>query len=646
MPFVDQQVQAQLLLLQGYINTTAIRNGLVFPDAKVVRQGGGLVAPIWPSNPWTGKVMTQGTSKGTYTYSVKADHTGYTLVGHLSVGSYKLTGGVPKWVSSERDAQTRASLVLVQQYVEMWGRDHSGTFPQAADLAQNGAVGQQRTGLLWPTNPWTGAPMAAGERTRRLCLHAPHREHLLRTSRSPLQRQGLHRLRRLGGSASGHRRDQMIARLAPHRLLLSPASASSCCRWSTWVPGAHAADPRVRVSAPKPERTSARIRAAHLARRPTRASATLLALAIIFVLAYVFIIRAPAPATVPELAAIQGTFTWKTPALTTTGEFFARASGDAAGRSQAAGASVVSRYDAARRRELTVTTAASATTAAATVDAWPPLWRTSTSSPLTYQGISAIVRSAVEDGDASVGIKPGQAGGRDVWRAALRFGPRLVETVVDQRTGLVTWLSTSSGGMVETFSATVSSSTATPPNLSAPSPSAASLSVTRVSGRTYQPNLAAAGAAAGFVPLRSTLHPDGYVLRAVATRRGDLGGLLGGTVPGAPVGRGVTAGAANEIDLVYSRGLVWFVVNELDLGDDATAARRAMTVANERLRFALSGQTSAVQYGEFGGQTAYSWYGEQGPTVFVADRRYAVLISGGLTRQEALSAADGFKPLP
>lgn len=169
--------------------------------------------------------------------------------------------------------------------------------------------------------------------------------------------------------------------------------------------------------------------------------------------------------------------------------------------------------------------------------------------------------------------------------------------------------------------------------------------MTRVSGRAYQPTLSAAGAAAGFVPLRSTLHPDGYVLRAVTTRRGDLVGLLGGSVPGALAVRAGTAGAPNEIDLVYSRGLTWFVVDELDLGGDATAAQRAWSVANERLRFALSGQTGPVQYGEFAGQTAYSWYGEQGPTVFVADRRYAVLISGGLTRQEALSAADGFKPL-
>lgn len=160
-PFVDQQVQAQLLLLQGYINTTALNNGFAFPAAKTVRQGGGLNAPIWPSNPWTGKVMAPGSTRGTYTYTLKADGS-YTLIGHLSVGSYKLSGGPPKWFKIERDAQTKASLALLQQYVEMWARDHAGAFPQATDLAQTGAVGQQRPGLLWPANPWTGAPLSAG----------------------------------------------------------------------------------------------------------------------------------------------------------------------------------------------------------------------------------------------------------------------------------------------------------------------------------------------------------------------------------------------------------------------------------------------------------------------------------------------------
>ena len=376
----------------------------------------------------------------------------------------------------------------------------------------------------------------------------------------------------------------------------------------------------------------------------------LLALAIIFVLAYVFIVRAPAPATVPALQAVRGSFTWKTTALAESGEFFAQASGDAAGRSQTSRAAAVSRYDAAQRRNVTVTTVAGAITGAAagaaTVDAWPPLWRASTPSPLDYQGISAVVRSAVEDGDANVGIKPGRAHGRDVWRAALHFGPKLVEAVVDQGTGLVTWLTTSTPGSLVTFTAAVDFGVTAPVGLAWHFPAIGHLQQTRVPGRTYQPTLTAAGVAAGFVPLRSTLQPDGYVLRAVATRRGDLAGLLAVPGDGAPAGpKGGPARSPDEIDLVYSRGLTWFTVQELDLKGNAAAVAQATVAAIRRMRFALSGQTSKLEYGEFAGQTAYSWYGEQGPTVFMADAGYAVLISGGLTRQEALSAADGFKPL-
>ena len=101
-----------ILLLQGYINTQAEKDGFVYPARADVKKGGALVAPLWPGNPWTGGTMVPGTSKGTYTYTVKADLSGYTLVGHLSKGSYKVTGGVPKWLKDERDASSKAGLAL------------------------------------------------------------------------------------------------------------------------------------------------------------------------------------------------------------------------------------------------------------------------------------------------------------------------------------------------------------------------------------------------------------------------------------------------------------------------------------------------------------------------------------------------------
>jgi len=163
--FVDQQVQMNILLLQGYINTQAEKNGFVYPARDDVKKGGALVAPVWPGNPWTGGTMAPGTSKGTYTYTVKADLTGYTLVGHLSKGSYKVVGGVPRWLKDERDASSKAGLALLQQYVEMWARERAGAYPAPADVAGGAPVGLQPGVPIWPQSPWTHAAMTQGQAT-------------------------------------------------------------------------------------------------------------------------------------------------------------------------------------------------------------------------------------------------------------------------------------------------------------------------------------------------------------------------------------------------------------------------------------------------------------------------------------------------
>jgi len=161
--FVDKQVQMNILLLQGYLNTQAEKKGFVYPARSAVKKGGALVAPVWPVNPWTGGTMAPGASKGTYTYTVAADLSGYTLVGHLSKGSYKVAGGVPRWLKNERDASTKAGLALVQQYVEMWARAHAGAYPAVAGVASGGPVGLQPGVPISPQSPWTHAAMAQGQ---------------------------------------------------------------------------------------------------------------------------------------------------------------------------------------------------------------------------------------------------------------------------------------------------------------------------------------------------------------------------------------------------------------------------------------------------------------------------------------------------
>jgi hypothetical protein len=102
----DAQAKQNLRLLQVYVERYAARQGFVYPAASVVRKGGGLGAPIWPANPWTGTTMAPGKTRGSYAYAVGAGGSSYTLVGHLSSGSFTLTGGAPVWLASERAAAT------------------------------------------------------------------------------------------------------------------------------------------------------------------------------------------------------------------------------------------------------------------------------------------------------------------------------------------------------------------------------------------------------------------------------------------------------------------------------------------------------------------------------------------------------------
>jgi hypothetical protein len=152
--FVDKQVQAGALLLQKYVDAYGLDHHFVYPAKTVVKKGGGLTAPIWPSNPWTGKIMGPGTNRGTYTYTVAADGMSYKLSVHLSRGNYPLKGGMPKWFRDERNTATLQNGWLLQRYLDAYSASHGG-YPAAGDVTAAGFAGYS-----WPTNPWTGTAMA------------------------------------------------------------------------------------------------------------------------------------------------------------------------------------------------------------------------------------------------------------------------------------------------------------------------------------------------------------------------------------------------------------------------------------------------------------------------------------------------------
>ncbi len=395
------------------------------------------------------------------------------------------------------------------------------------------------------------------------------------------------------------------------------------------------------------ERRSREIRSARARRRPPSFAATLFALIIVFGLAWVFFVRSGPSASAPVVDGVQGTYTWQPVAgsIGLKGTFGAAADGDAGGSARPDAPSLgatptQSAYRAGSRTESTFA-GPGAPQYRRIVGEWPPVWRVATHSPLDYQGLAAIVRTAVEDGDVSVGTKPVKDGDRAAWRAAMTLGGRPVELVVDQQTGIVTWYTDGRS----TFTATV--------DWASPPAAIATYSVDaqgrQVTTRTdevfsYVASPAEAGRAAGYDPLVSDLAPDGYSLKDVATF--GVGARPLTWIRGAAYGPPPDAPEDLGIAMLYTRGLSSMTIEQIG----PKAMRYYAGVLSGELDQArsqkLSFQETTLQYGAFRGATASTWYQESGPSLFVAGRRRAVFVTGALTRQELISYAEGLKPVP
>ena len=403
-----------------------------------------------------------------------------------------------------------------------------------------------------------------------------------------------------------------------------------------------------------PERRSREIRSARISRRPPSFAVTLVALAIVFALAWSFFARSGPVVPTPTVEGTRGTYTWRQTASDAgeDGSFSAVAGGNAGGEA-AARATVLgagppaAAYDAATLTESMRVSHGPVVTEVRTIGAWPPVWRVATHSPLDYQGLSAIVRSAVEDGDDAVGIKPLKDGERTVWRAAIRLDGRPVELVLDQVTGLVTWYSDGRS----TFTATVD--WASPPpageTYTVQVPAGTEVRTTTDDDHTYASSTKQAGRTAGYAPLVSDLAPDGYALKAIATfdsgdRPADW--IWGDRASGA-VGDGPLPGAAEPaIAQLYARGLSWFTVEQVGPKSTGLVGESLRNGLRAATREKLSYEEATLQFGEFSGETAATWYQASGPSLLVVGRRRAVFVTGALTRQELIAFAEGLKPLP
>ena len=76
----DAQTRQNIKLLKTYIDAYAGEHGFVFPAAAVVRKGGGLSAPVWPVNPWTGR--RDGARQGTRHLHVHGERQGRCIHAH------------------------------------------------------------------------------------------------------------------------------------------------------------------------------------------------------------------------------------------------------------------------------------------------------------------------------------------------------------------------------------------------------------------------------------------------------------------------------------------------------------------------------------------------------------------------------------
>jgi hypothetical protein len=387
-------------------------------------------------------------------------------------------------------------------------------------------------------------------------------------------------------------------------------------------------------------------------RRPPSLVVTLTALAIVCALAWMFFVRTGESSPAPVIQGMQGTYTLRLDdgGLGEDGAFSAVAGGAAGGRAEVPEGVTVfsyhapqSAYDPSARTETTLGgNGGRMPLAVRETGEWPPVWRVATRSPLDYQGLAAIVRTAVEDGDDLVGIKPLKQGERVVWRAAMTLNGKEIILVVDQESGIVTWYSDGE----ETFTAEVD--WASPPpagtTYSVDVPAGTPAKTVTKDAYVYAASPAAAGESAGCAPLVSDLAPDGFKLEAVATVD-DFDRPF----------RWLTTETVNVryppgmqwpvVTQLYTRGLSWFTLEQADpdwIGAWGPPMRELAAAAGKKLSY----QETTLQFGALKGETALTWYQESGPSLYVAGKRRAVFVTGALTRQELIAFAEGLKPVP
>jgi hypothetical protein len=156
----DDLMKTSVLALQGAVDRLGAAQMSVYPIAAKVVPGGGLKIKFWPRDPWTGKRLTPGSTRGHYEYTRGSDRRSYVLVGYLSHGlPFVVKGKMAHTPMLAYDHRGWEGLNLIYEYVREWSWAHAGELPSADEVTRYGAVGSLRASRIWPSNPWDHAAM-------------------------------------------------------------------------------------------------------------------------------------------------------------------------------------------------------------------------------------------------------------------------------------------------------------------------------------------------------------------------------------------------------------------------------------------------------------------------------------------------------
>jgi hypothetical protein len=160
----DNLMKTSVLALQGAVDRLGAAQMYVYPPATTVAPNGGLQIDFWPCDPWTGRRLTPGTTRGQYTYARTGDRRSYVLTGYLSRGrTFVVKGKMAHTPMLAYDHRGWEGLNLIYEYVREWSLAHDGALPTSDEVMRYGAVGALRKSRVWPSNPWDHRAMEQGD---------------------------------------------------------------------------------------------------------------------------------------------------------------------------------------------------------------------------------------------------------------------------------------------------------------------------------------------------------------------------------------------------------------------------------------------------------------------------------------------------